>query len=135
MGDLAAQLAAKFNTEVPLDADEPAAAETEGAAATSTGGEEKSAKAQAKADPRAGADPLLAEFAALVEDVAGVEAGEVTRESRLREDLGVDSLSLIELTVRAEETFGVRLADTTVAGFGNVGEGLDYLAEHRSPAE
>ncbi|MDK6259242.1 MULTISPECIES: acyl carrier protein [Corynebacterium] len=135
MGDLAAQLAAKFNTEVPLDADEHAAAEAEGAAATSTGGTEKSTKAQAKADPRAGADPLLAEFAALVEDVAGVEAGEVTRQSRLREDLGVDSLSLIELTVRAEETFGVRLEDTTVAAFGNVGEGLDYLAEHRSPAE
>lgn len=134
MGDLAAQLAAKFNTEVPLDADDSGEA-AEGAAATSTGDRKKSAKAQAKADPRAGADPLLAEFAALVEDVAGVEAGEVTRESRLREDLGVDSLSLIELTVRAEETFGVRLEDKTVAAFGNVGEGLDHLAEHRSPAE
>jgi acyl carrier protein len=33
----------------------------------------------------------------------------VTGDHRLREDLGIDSLSLIDVAVAAEDTFGIRI--------------------------
>ena len=51
------------------------------------------------------------------------------REARL-EDLGVESLERIELAVRIEDTFGVRLDEETMLTLSTVGELADYLEEH-----
>ncbi len=64
------------------------------------------------------------ELARLITRIAGVENPE--RGDRL-EDLGLSSLNLIELTVRAEERFGVRFEEATAAAFETVGEVADYI--------
>lgn len=124
MGDLAAQLAAKFNTSVPLDA---SPAEPDATSATP--------QKKRSADPRAQSDPNFAHLAGLVADVLGCEPTEVHRHSRLRADLGADSLSVIELTVRAEEEFGVRLNDRTVLGFHTLGDAADYFSKAQEKRE
>ena len=47
----------------------------------------------------------------------------VRLDSRLAEDLGLDSLALVELRSRVEDTFGIVLPDTVLAG-GTAGEWL-----------
>lgn len=64
------------------------------------------------------------ELARLITQVAGVE--EPAHEDRL-EDVGITSLNLIELTVRAEERFTVRFDEGTAAAFETVGEVADYI--------
>lgn len=119
VGDLAEQLAAKFQVSAPDDdasADMPDGAKPGAAAGTD--------------DARAAADPVLTRLAGVIEQATGVSPAHITRTTRLREDHDVDSLSLIELTVRAEQEFGVRLERNTVADFDTVGDAADYLAAH-----
>lgn len=68
------------------------------------------------------------ELTRLITKVTGVDEG-LEREARL-EDLGVESLERIELAVRIEETFGVRLDEETMLTLSTVGELADYLEEH-----
>lgn len=73
----------------------------------------------------------LGQFAAIVEKSSGIDAESVTREKSLQ-DLGIGSLSTIEITVHCEETFGILLDDDLVASFQTVGEMVDYLGENGS---
>jgi acyl carrier protein len=46
----------------------------------------------------------------IVEEL-GVDAGKVTLESRLSEDLGADSIDAVELIMKLEDTFNVSVSD------------------------
>lgn len=77
----------------------------------------------------AGAD-TFGQLARLVQDVAGVEADSLSRESSLK-DLSVASLALVELTIRAEEKFGVRFEESTVLAFETLGDVVDFIQAER----
>ena len=47
----------------------------------------------------------------LVVDQLGVEEDEVTMEASMQDDLGADSLDLVDLVMSVEEEFGVKVAD------------------------
>ena len=47
----------------------------------------------------------------LVVDQLGVEEDEVTMEATMQDDLGADSLDLVDLVMSVEEEFGVKVAD------------------------
>lgn len=65
-------------------------------------------------------------LAELVEKVSGVDAHTVTADKRL-DELGLGSLHRIEVAVRAEEEFGVRIDDADVAGMQTVGDMVEFL--------
>lgn len=73
-------------------------------------------------------DPLE-RVAQLIEEVTGVDAEKVT-EDATPEALGIDSLARIELVVRAEEAFGVRIEAADAEGFETIGDYVAYLADH-----
>lgn len=50
----------------------------------------------------------------LVADVLDVELADVGDETRFVDDLDVDSLTALELIVRLERTYGIRLAESDV---------------------
>ena len=66
----------------------------------------------------------------IVEDATGVEREEITRKSSLDDDLGVDSLTLVDIAVRLEEEFNIQVEDEAINGIGNVGQ-LVKLVEKR----
>ena len=68
---------------------------------------------------------ILVRIQKIIEDETGIEA-EVTMESTF-EDLELDSLDLVELTVACEDEFGIELALDTVPK--NVGELVEMIAE------
>ena len=63
----------------------------------------------------------------ILEQVAKVDPAAVARDRRLREDLGVDSLTLIEVAVAAEDAFGVPLPDEDLERFQTVEDVIDYV--------
>jgi acyl carrier protein len=72
-------------------------------------------------------DHIEAAFAAILEEVANVKRDKVAGDRRLREDLGLDSLSLIDVAVAAEDAFGIRIPDEDLECFQVVGDALDYI--------
>ncbi len=47
----------------------------------------------------------------IIVDELGVEEGEVTENARFIEDLGADSLDLVQLVMKFEEEFGIEIPD------------------------
>ena len=54
---------------------------------------------------------------------------DVKLESKLIEDLGADSLDLIELVMSCEDEFGISLPDEEIAKFKTVGDIVNYLTK------
>ena len=59
---------------------------------------------------------ILAGLGEIVEEVAGVPADEVTPEKSFVDDLDIDSLSMVEIAVAAEDKFGVEIPDDAAEG-------------------
>lgn len=66
----------------------------------------------------------------IVVENLGVEADKVTMESSFREDLGADSLDLVELIMALEEEFGGEISDEDAQTITTVGEAVTYLDAH-----
>jgi acyl carrier protein len=79
-------------------------------------------------------DDIEAAFAAILQEVANVNRADVAGDKRLREDLGIDSLSLIDVAVAAEDTFGIRIPDEDLERFEVVRDALDYIRRARVAA-
>ena len=79
-------------------------------------------------------DDIQAVFAGILEAAAKVRPADITRDKRLREDFGIDSLSLIDVAVAAEDAFGVRIADEDLERFQTVGDAVDHIRRFKVAA-
>ena len=70
---------------------------------------------------------IQTDLAAIVEDIAGVSAADVQPEKSFVDDLDVDSLSMVEIVVAAEEKFGVRIPDDQVKNLKTVGDAVSFI--------
>jgi acyl carrier protein len=70
---------------------------------------------------------ILAGLAEIVNEVAGVPADDVQMDKHFIDDLDVDSLSMVEVVVAAEERFGVKIPDDDVKGLATVGDAVTYI--------
>ena len=59
--------------------------------------------------------------------VAGVSPADVTESKSFTDDLDVDSLSMVEVVVAAEERFGVSIPDDEVKSLKTVGDAVSYI--------
>ena len=70
---------------------------------------------------------IQADLATIVEEVAGVPADDVQMDKEFVADLDVDSLSMVEIVVAAEEKFGVRIPDDEVKNLKTVGDAVNFI--------
>jgi len=56
-----------------------------------------------------------------------VDPGTITRETNIMNDLGADSLDLVELIMSLEDEYGVSVTDESVYEHKTVGEIADYI--------
>lgn len=61
----------------------------------------------------------------------GVDAEKVTPEARFVEDLGADSLEIVELVMGLEDTFGVTIADEEAEGLRTVQDAVSYIEANK----
>lgn len=71
---------------------------------------------------------ILAGLAEIVEEVAGVAQDDVSAEKSFVDDLDIDSLSMVEIAVQAEDKFGVKIPDDELANLKTVGDAVDYVS-------
>lgn len=67
----------------------------------------------------------------IVVDHLGVEAGDVKPEASFIDDLGADSLDIVELVMAFEEEFGVEIPDDAAEKITTVGDAINYISEHQ----
>lgn len=75
-------------------------------------------------------EEILEKLKGLVVDQLGVEEEEVTLEATIQEDLGADSLDVVDLVMSVEEEFGVKISDDDMAELKTVGDIVNYIDEN-----
>lgn len=66
----------------------------------------------------------------LIVDQLGVDASKVTPEASFVEDLGADSIDIVELIMTLEEEFGVTISDEDAQNIRTVGDAVKYIEQH-----
>ena len=64
----------------------------------------------------------------LVSSQLGVELDEVVQDARILDDLGADSLDVVELVMNLEEAFDIVVPDEDIEGMQTIGDVQSYLA-------
>ena len=65
-------------------------------------------------------------------DVLGVKIEDVKAESKFVDDLGADSLDLVELIMSFEDKFGIEISDEEAEKIISVKDALEYINSHTS---
>ena len=68
----------------------------------------------------------------IISEQLGVAANEVTPEASFIEDLGADSLDIVELVMALEEEYGMEISDEDAEKIRTVKDVVDYIQAHRS---
>lgn len=76
------------------------------------------------------ANQIFERVRAIIVDQLGVDESEVTMDASFRDDLGADSLDLVELIMAFEEEFGGEISDEEAQKITTVGEAVNFLAAH-----
>ncbi|MBP5427133.1 MAG: acyl carrier protein [Clostridiales bacterium] len=70
---------------------------------------------------------MLDRLKQVIVDQLGVEESEITLESSFIDDLGADSLDVVELIMALEEEFNIEIPDEDAEKILTVGDALDYI--------
>lgn len=63
-------------------------------------------------------------------EVLGAKEEDIKAESKFVDDLGADSLDLVELIMALEDKFGVEISDEDAEKIISVKDALDYIEAH-----
>ncbi|HYF83130.1 MAG TPA: acyl carrier protein [Clostridia bacterium] len=66
-----------------------------------------------------------------VAEQLGVDAEEVLLESSFIDDLGADSLDIVELLMALEEEFDIEIPDEEAEKLASVGDVVDYIKNNK----
>jgi len=72
---------------------------------------------------------ILEGLAAIVNEVAGTPVADVLPEKSFVDDLDIDSLSMVEVVMAAEDKFGVTIPDNEVKNLTTVGDAVSYIVK------
>ena len=73
---------------------------------------------------------ILAGLGEIVEEIAGVPADEVTPSKSFVDDLDIDSLSMVEIAVAAQDKFGVEIPDYQLKDLATVQDVVNYVSKN-----
>ncbi len=71
------------------------------------------------------------EIKAIVIDLIGADESKITMDAKFRDDLGADSLDLVELIMAFEDKFGAEISDEAAQKITTVGEAVAYIDSHK----
>jgi len=66
----------------------------------------------------------------IIVEQLGVDADEVTPEASFTDDLGADSLDIVELVMAFEEEFGIEIPDEDAEKISRVREAVEYIEQN-----
>ena len=69
--------------------------------------------------------------AQLIANRFSVDASTVTEGMTFQQDLGADSLDVVELVMELEDEFGVQISDEDAENITTIGDAVNYIASHQ----
>jgi len=78
---------------------------------------------------KGGAVKVLERLKKVIVEQLGIDEGEITLDSSFVDDLGADSLDVVELIMALEEEFGIEIPDEDAEKISTVGDALDYIKQ------
>jgi acyl carrier protein len=74
---------------------------------------------------------ILDGLATIVNEVAGVPVEDVQLDKSFVDDLDIDSLSMVEVVMAAEDKWGVKIPDSEVKNLKTVGDAVTFIAANK----
>ena len=68
----------------------------------------------------------------IISDFVDVDPAEVTRDSKLRADLGLNSFDFVNIAVEVEREYNIKIPDTDITQLKTVGDLLDLVEEKQT---
>ena len=75
----------------------------------------------------ASTEEIRSNLAEIVNEIAGIPVEDVQLDKSFTDDLDVDSLSMVEVVVAAEEKFDVKIPDDEVKNLKTVGDAVAFI--------
>ena len=72
-------------------------------------------------------DKKLEAIIAIISDFVDVDPAEVTVDSKLRSDLGLNSFDFVNIAVEVEREYNIKIPDADIAQLKTVGDLLDLV--------
>lgn len=66
----------------------------------------------------------------MIVDQLGVSESEVVPEAKFIDDLGADSLDIVELIMALEDEYGIEIPDEDAEKIETVGDAIKYIEDH-----
>ncbi|HZG61124.1 MULTISPECIES: acyl carrier protein [Bacillales] len=73
---------------------------------------------------------VLERVTKIIVDRLGVEESQVTLEASFKDDLGADSLDVVELVMELEDEFDMEISDEEAEKIVTVGDAVNYIKSH-----
>ncbi len=67
----------------------------------------------------------------MIVEQLGVNESEVVPEAKFIDDLGADSLDIVELIMALEDEYGIEIPDEDAEKIETVGDAIRYIEEHK----
>ena len=67
----------------------------------------------------------------IISEVLSVEENKITMESTFVDDLGADSLDIVELIMALEEEFDLQIPDSEAEKIATVGDVIEYIKNNQ----
>ena len=77
-----------------------------------------------------GSEEIFEKVKGIIVEQLGATESSVTMEASFIDDLGADSLDLVELIMALEEEFDIEIPDADAEKIVTVGDVVDYIKEH-----
>ncbi len=74
--------------------------------------------------------PVADKVKGIIVEQLGVDEDEVKMEASFTDDLGADSLDIVELVMAFEEEFGIEIPDEDAEKISNVRDAVAYIEQH-----
>lgn len=74
---------------------------------------------------------ILEKVKKIIADKLDIEEDKITPESSFLDDLGADSLDIVELIMELEEEFGIEIPDEDAEKIRTVADAVKYIEEHQ----
>ncbi len=73
---------------------------------------------------------IFEKITAILAEQLDADAESMTAETKIADDLGADSLDLVDLLMSIEDEFGVEIPDEEVENLTTIGAVVDYIAKN-----
>ena len=70
---------------------------------------------------------MIDQIKAIIAKQLRISADDITEDSKIIEDLGADSLDLVEMLLAIEDNLGIVVDDETAAGLKTIGDVADFV--------